>query len=338
MADQARPALSRRTTLARLAALGAMPLGFGAAATAGAAPAASSYPSRPIKLVVPTAPGGSVDSAGRRLADALAKPLGTSLVVDNKAGAGGAIGIDAVVKSPADGYTLVLGIAATLSVQPAVRANLPYNASRDLVPVAVFAQGGLVLAVPGDSPVRGVKDLRALAARKGDLSFGSGGLATFGHLTGEVVGSALGIPMRHIPYRGAAPAVADLAGGLLDLAVVDAFSAAPHVQSGKLRVIATAGPGRHVTFPDVPTLGEAGIPFERGTWIGLFAPGATPPAIVAQLGAAVQAQAADPVFRADIAKLGFAPVFMNSQQVASLLAQEIEAWKADARRAQIQLD
>lgn len=326
-------AVNRRATLARLAALGAAPFAFSAPAHA-----LAPYPSRTIKLVVPTAPGGSVDSAGRRLADALAKPLGTSIVVDNKAGAGGAIGIDAVVKSPADGYTLVLGIAATLSVQPAVRANLPYNAARDLVPVAVFAQGGLVIALPADSPVRTIKDLRALAARKGDLSFGSGGQATFGHLTGEVVGSALGIPLRHIPYRGAAPAVADLAGGLLDFAVVDAFSAAPHVQSGKLRILATAGPTRHVTFPDVPTLGEAGIPFERGTWIGLFAPGATPPAIVAQLSAAVQAQAADPVFRADIAKLGFTPVFMPSQDVAKLLAQEIEAWKADAQRAKIQLD
>lgn len=333
MTDTARPGPNRRAALERLAVIGVAPL-----LHATRAGAQARYPSRVIKLVVPTAPGGSVDSAGRRLADALAKPLGTSIVVDNKAGAGGSIGIDAVVKSPADGYTLVLGIAATLAVQPAVRTNLPYNASRDLVPIAVYAQGGLVIAVPADSPVRTVKDLRALSASKGDLSFGTGGQATFGHLTGEVVGSALAIPMRHIPYRGASPAVADLAGGLLDLAVVDAFSASPHVQSGKLRIIATAGPTRHATFPEVPTLSESGVPFDRGTWIGLFAPSATPPAIVEQLSAAVQAQAADPAFRADIVKLGFSPVFMNSQAVAKMLVQEIEAWKADAQRAKIQLD
>ncbi|XAH24030.1 tripartite tricarboxylate transporter substrate binding protein [Xylophilus sp. GW821-FHT01B05] len=331
IAHSFRPA--RRATLARFAALAGLAL-LGSAAALADAP----YPANVIKLVVPTAAGGSVDASGRLLADALSRAMAARVIVDNKAGAGGAIGVDSVVKSPPDGYTLVLGIAATLSVQPAVRNNLPYNATRDLVPIAVFAQGGLVVVVPADSPARNVQDLRALAAKNGSLSFGTGGQATFGHLTGEVIASTLGISMRHIPYRGASPAITDLAGGQLDMAISDAFSALPHVQSGKLRVIATAGPTRHVSFPDVPTLSEEGVPFDRGTWIGLFAPAATPPAIVAQLSAAVKGLSANPAFRADVTKLGFSPVFMSSAEVARMLAQEIEAWKADAKKAAIQLD
>lgn len=311
---------------------------FAALAAPGAALARAAYPSAVIKLVVPTAAGGSVDSTGRLLAEALAKPLAAKIVVENRAGAGGLIGIESVVKSPADGHTLALGIAATLAVQPAVRAHLPYDTARDLAPVAVFAQGGLVIAVPAHSPVHTVQDLRALAQAKGDLSFGTGGQATFGHLAGEVLGQSLGVTMRHIPYRGAAPAVADLVGGQLDLAIPDAFSAAPHVQSGRLRVIAIAGPSRHPTFPQVPTLTEAGVPFDRGTWIGLFAPAGVPAPVLAQLSAALRQLSDTREFQDGLTQLGFTPVFIGPDGVRDMLARETAAWQRVARQSRIQLD
>lgn len=308
------------------------------AAAASPALAQPAYPANIIKIVIPTAVGGSVDSAGRLLADALAKPLGVRLIVDNRAGAGGVIGIDAVVKSPPDGYTLVVGIAATLSVQPAVRARLPYDAAKDLAPIAVFAQGGLVVAVPTASEVRSVQDLRALVAKKGELTFGTGGQATFGHLSGEVMKAVLGVPMRHVPYKGAAPAVTDLAAALLDLAVVDAFSAVPMVKAGRVRVIATAGPTRHVSFPEVPTLTESGVPLDRGTWVGLFAPGATPRPVVDRLVAEMKALAGQAAFRADVARLGFTPVFVPPAEVSRMLASEVDAWKSVAKQAAIEVE
>lgn len=324
--------LSRRALCVRLATLGTV------GALTPSLWAQQVYPARVIKLIIPTAPGGSVDSVGRLLADALSKPLGNNVIVDNRAGAGGTIGIQSVVKSPPDGQTLVLGIAATMSVQPAVNTTLPYNPQTDLAPVAVFAQGGLVVAVPASSAVQSVKDLRTLAAQKGELTFGTGGQATFGHLTGEVLKAELGIPMRHIPYRGASPAVTDLVGGLLDFAVVDAFSAAPHVQSGKVRIIAIAGPNRHPSFPKVPTLSESGVPFNRGTWIGLFAPAGMPAGLVDRLSSEIKTLSANPEFRTHLHTLGFSPVFMGPGEVSRMLAEEVDAWKRTAKNANLKLE
>ncbi|WP_342132572.1 Bug family tripartite tricarboxylate transporter substrate binding protein [Hydrogenophaga sp. OTU3427] len=298
---------------------------------------AQAYPSGIVKLVIPSAPGGSIDASGRLIADALSRQLGTRVIVDNKAGAGGVIGIDNAAKSPADGYTLVIGIAATLGVQPAVKKTMPYDTARDIAPIGVFAQGGLVMAVPVASAVKTIQDFKVLSAGKGELKFGTGGQATFGHLTGEVMKAGLGVPMRHVPYKGSGPAVTDLAGGLLDFVISDAFSATPYVQSGKIRVIATAGPTRHVTFPDVPTLSESGLPFERGTWVGLFAPAGVPAPVMAKLTSSFDAITADAQFKTDLRKLGFTPVAVKANESKAMLLKDIDAWKQVATAAGLQM-
>ncbi len=290
---------------------------------------------RVVKLVVPTAPGGSVDSAGRLVADTLNRHGDVRYIVDNRAGAGGVIGLQSVAKSPPDGFTLVVGIAATLSVQPAVNTALPYDPVRDLSPIAVFAQGGLVIAVPSSSPCNTIKDLRALSAQVGELTFGTGGQGTFGHLTGELLKTELGVAMRHIPYRGSAPALTDLAGGQLNLAVIDAFSAAAQVQTGKIRILAIAGPNRHPTFPDVPTLSESGVPFQRGTWVGLFGPAGLPVAIVDRIATELKVQVEQAEFRSQLRTLGFVPLFLGPAEVTQMLKKEIEEWKRTAKNANL---
>lgn len=323
--------IQRRMLLRQAAALGAL---------TALPPAlhAQSGSTKVVKIVVPTAAGGSVDSAGRLLADALNRAQMERFIIENRAGAGGSIGIQSVVKSPADGQTLVLGIAATMSVQPAINPGLPYNPARDLAPIAMFAQGGLVVAVAATSRCRAIKDLVALAKEKKELTYGTGGQGTFGHLTGEIIKSDLGIEMRHIPYRGASPAVTDLIGGLSDLCVVDAFSVAPHVQSGKARILAIAGPNRHPTFPKVPTLTEAGIPFSRGTWVGLFAPAAIHPEIASSLSSKIEKLTATPDFRSHLQALGFVPTFLGSQATRDLVAAEIEEWKLAAQAANVRME
>lgn len=291
-----------------------------------------------VKIVVPTAPGGSVDSSARMLADALNKVQGDRFIVDNRAGAGGAIGVQSVVKSPPDGQTLVLGISATISVQPAVNPNLPYNPLKDLAPIAVFAQGGLVVAVAANSHCRTIKDLVPLAKEKQGLTFGTGGQGTFGHLTGEVLKADLGVPMRHIPYRGSAPAVTDLIGGQLDFCVVDAFSMAPHVQAGRARVLATAAPMRHPTFPQVPTLSESGVPFQQGTWLGLFAPAEINPETVRGLSKTIEGLAASEDFRKHLNALGFIPMYLGPQETRKLVSSDIEAWKRIAKASNVKVD
>lgn len=291
-----------------------------------------------VKIVVPTAPGGSVDSTARMLADALNKVQNERFIVENRAGAGGAIGVQSVVKSAPDGQTLVLGIAATISVQTAVNPNLQYNPLKDLAPIAVFAQGGLVVAVAANSPCRTIKDLIPLAKERQELTFGTGGQGTFGHLTGEVLKSELGVPMRHIPYRGSAPAVTDLIGGQLDFCVVDAFSMAPHVQAGKARILATASPVRHPTFPQVPTLSESGVPFNQGTWLGLFAPAEVNQEVVKNLSKTIETLSASADFRKHLNQLGFIPLYLGPQETQKLVSTDIEAWKRIAKNANVKVE
>ena len=263
--------------------LAALAVGSTAASTA----AAQEWPSRPLHLVVPYAPGGPVDLSARLIAPRLQQALGQSVVVENKPGAGGNIGADYVAKSAPDGYTLVMGAIATHAINPALYAKLPYDPVRDFRHVALLVQVPNVLVLNTDVPARSVADLVALAKRQpGRLDFASGSTGSTGHLAGELFKQLTGTYMVHIPYKGSAPAVADLLAGRVHLMFDNLASALPNIQAGKVRALAVTTLKRSSFVPDLTTLDESGLKgFDMTTWWGLMAPAKTPAAAVERLAA-----------------------------------------------------
>jgi tripartite-type tricarboxylate transporter receptor subunit TctC len=248
---------------------------------------AQDWPTRPVHLVVPYAPGGPVDLSARLIAPRLQQALGQPVVVENKPGAGGNIGADFVAKSAPDGYTLVMGAIATHAINPALYANFPYDPVRDFRHLALLMQVPNVLVVNNDLPARSVADLIRLAkAQPGRLDFGSGSTGSTGHLAGELFKQLTGTYMVHIPYKGSAPAVADLLAGRVHLMFDNLASALPNIQAGRVRALAVTTLRRSSFLPDLPTLHESGLQgFDMTTWWGLMAPAKTPQAVVDRLAA-----------------------------------------------------
>jgi tripartite-type tricarboxylate transporter receptor subunit TctC len=248
---------------------------------------AQGWPARPVHLVVPYAPGGPVDLSARLIAAKLQQALGQPVVVDNRAGAGGNIGADFVAKSAPDGHTLVMGAIATHAINPALYANFPYDPVRDFRHVALLVQVPNVLVVHNDLPVRTLQELVALAKEKpGRLDFASGSTGSTGHLAGELFKQLTGTYMVHIPYKGSAPATADLFAGRVHLMFDNLASALPNIRAGKVRALAVTTARRSGFLPDLQTLDEAGLKgFDMTTWWGVMAPGKTPEAVVERLAA-----------------------------------------------------
>jgi tripartite-type tricarboxylate transporter receptor subunit TctC len=244
----------------------------------GAVAAEEGYPARPVKLIVPFPPGGPTDIVARPFAEALSQSLGQPVVIENRGGAGGSIGATAVVKASADGYTLLLGTVGVISINPSLYPRLAYD-PRELTPVALLAAAPVALVAHPSVPADDVAGLRELAARQA-LRFGTAGNGTPGHLTGEMFGSASGIPLTHVPYKGSAPAVQDLLGGHLELAFDPLQSVLPHIRAGKLKALGVSSAQPAPELPGVPTFRDAGVPVEATAWWGIFAPAATPPAIL----------------------------------------------------------
>jgi tripartite-type tricarboxylate transporter receptor subunit TctC len=246
---------------------------------------AQDWPSRPIHLVVPYAPGGPVDLSARLVAPKLQQSLGQPVVVENKPGAGGNIGADFVAKSAPDGYTLVMGAIATHAINPALYKDLPYDPVRDFRHIALLVQVPNVLVINNDLPARSVAELIALAKRQpGKLDFASGSTGSTGHLAGELFKQMTGTYMVHIPYKGSAPAVSDLLAGRVALMFDNLASALPNIQAGKVRALAVTTIRRSSFVPDLPTLDESGLKgFDMTTWWGLMAPAKTPEAAVQRL-------------------------------------------------------
>ncbi len=245
---------------------------------------AQTFPSRTMRLIIPFAPGGSADAMGRMLADKLGAGLGQTMIPDIRAGAGGVIGSEIAAKATPDGHTLLLGIAATHAIQTALGQKLPYDVVKDFEPVGQISTGVITVAVAASLPAANLKEFIAYAkANPGKISYGTGGHASGGHLVGEGLSAIAGIQMVHIPYKGGAPAFTDLLGGQVHAVMTDTTTTGTFNKTGRIRVIAVAGPRRSPAFPDVPTTTEQGVPFEPGSWFALFAPAKTPAPVIKRL-------------------------------------------------------
>ena len=277
---------------------------------------AQSYPTRPIRLVVPYPPGGPLDIMARAIGQKLTEAWNQPVVVDNRAGAGGNIGADLVAKSPPDGYTLLMGAVATHAINPSLYSKMPYDPVKDFAPVALVAQVPNILVVNPAVPAKTVRELIELArAKPGYLNFASGSTGSTGHLAGELFNTMAGVKMVHIPYKGAAPATADLLAGQVQLMFDNLASALPNVKAGKLRALAVTTLARSPAMPDLPTIAESGLPgFDLTTWFGLMVPAGTPPEIVAKLNAEVVRALNANDMRERLEKMGAEPPANNTPE------------------------
>ncbi len=312
---------------------------FGVALLAGASSAAiaqSDYPSRPVRIIVPSSPGGGTDILSRLLAPALTERLRQQVIVDNRPGAGSIIGNEIVAKALPDGYTLLMGIS-TLAILPAMHRKLPYDALRDLAPVTQAISAPNILVVHPSLPVRSVKELIALArSRPGDLNYASAGLATNPHLTMELFLSMAKIKMVHVAYKGLGPAMIDLVAGHVVVSTATMLTGLPQVRRGRLRGLGVTGSSRSGVLPELPTIAEAGVPgYEAVQWYGLFAPAQTPREIITRLHLAMAGVLQTPAVRERLANEGTQPVGNTPEEFARLLHTETDKWAKVVRVAGI---
>jgi tripartite-type tricarboxylate transporter receptor subunit TctC len=317
-------------------------MGFAAAAGLRATSAAAQvpYPARPIHLIVPFTPGGSTDILGRAIGQALAQAWGQPVIIDNKPGAGGAIGADAAAKAAPDGYTLFMGHIGTLAVNPTLYPKLPYDAIKDFAPVALVAMVPNVLVVNPGVPARTVAELIALAkAKPGVLTCSSGGAGSAAHLALEYFKLATGTDIVHVPYKGTAPAVTDLLGGQISMTMTGLPPLIQHIRAGQLRALGVASATRLPQIPDVPTIAESGVAgFEATQWYGVVAPARTPAAIVEQLATQIRRSLAQPELKKRLEAEGAQPADMGPVEFGQLIRAEIERWGKVVRAARIQAD
>jgi tripartite-type tricarboxylate transporter receptor subunit TctC len=300
--------------------------------------AAQDYPSQPIKIIVPTAPGGVADIVGRAFAQKL-NEAGKTAVVENKTGAGGAIAADSVAKSPPDGYTVYVGFHATNAILPHLQ-KLNYNPETDLVPVTIAAKTANVLVVNPSVPAKTMKELIDYAkANPGKLTFASQGNGSTGHIVGEQFKSAAAIDIGHVPYRGAAPAAQDLIAGHVTMLFDVLTTAVPQIQSGKVRAIAIADSKRAPSLPDVPTVAEAGLPeLESGPWFGFFVPAKTPKPVIDWLYAEAKKAFSSPDVQAQFAKQNLTAMLASPEDTRKFVAGEYKRWGDVIKKADIKLN
>jgi tripartite-type tricarboxylate transporter receptor subunit TctC len=322
--------MNRRTILRALAAL----------ALAAAPAFAQDYPAKPIKLIVPFPPAGGTDVLSRAIAQSLANNTKWLIVIDNKPGAGGNIGLDFAAKSPPDGYTIAMGQTANLAVNPALYSSMPFDPLKDFAPIALLSSQPLILVVDAKSPYRTLQDLVDAAKKDpGKVNMASSSNGTIGHIGGELFQRRAGIRMTHVPYKGAGPAVTDLMGGSVDCFFGNTQAVGGLVTAGRLRALAVTSPRRLGNFPTVATVAEQGYPgFEAATWSGLVAPAGTPQAIVDRLNAEANKALATTEMKAKLYEDGSTPLGGTAKQFAEFIRTEHAKWGAAVREANIKLD
>ena len=309
---------------------------FALASTAWAQP----YPSRPIRVIVPFVPGGNVDITARTVAPALGDALGQPVVVENRPGAAGMVGAQAMMSSPADGYTLMMGSNSSLAVAPNLYPSWPYDPVKGIAPISNLAITPFVLVVKLGLPAQSLAEFVRLAKEKpGQLSMASGGNGSSNHLVGELFQMMTGLKLSHVPYKGTGAALVDLAGGQVDLLFDQASSTVPNVRGGKIRALAVASSSRQSALPDTPTFAEAGLrDFEIDNFTGLVGPAGMPADAVAKLHAAAVKALATPQVRERFASLGVQPVGDTPEQFGAVIREDLARWSRVIKSAGVKVE
>lgn len=334
-----RSSRSRASRLSRRAACLAG-AAFAAALITPLAAQADDYPSRPIKLVVPGTAGGGMDVIARVIGDKIGASLKQPVVVENKAGAGGNIAVDYVAKSPADGYTIIIGQTAHFSINPYLYSKLPFDTEKDFVPVVLLAESPNVMVVGAQSPYKTLADVVKAAKESSEgLALATPGNGTVSHLTGELFQKAAGIKFTHIPYKGAAPALTDVMGGRVPVMLSSVPTALSQIKAGKLRPVAVSAVKRSPALPDVPTIGEQGYPgFDAGTWYGLLVPTGTPRDVIKKLNAAANEAIKLPDVREKILAEGGDVVGGTSEEFTAMVKADNAKWSKVVKDSGAKID
>jgi len=323
-----------------LLAIAATTLTTGAFAQAASTGSGQAWPAKAIRLVVPFPPGGGTDIIARETSQKVAAATGWTFIIDNKPGAGGNLGVDAVAKSPADGYTIVLGQTSNLAINPTLYTKLPYDPQKDLAPILVLADAPLVMVTGAKSPYKTLADaVSAAKAKPGTVNFASPGNGTVAHLTSELFQKAAAVKTQHVPYKGANQALTDVLSGNVELYMSSVPTLLGQIKQGKLRALAVTSAKRVDDLPEVPTINESGYKgFNAVTWFGLLAPAGTPKDIVARLNAEFNKALQQPALRKRLGDEGADPVGGTPEQFASLIKDDLTRWGKIVKDSGVKVD
>lgn len=300
---------------------------------------AQTYPNKPIRWIVPSTPGDGSDITGRLIADRISRELGQSVVIENRPGAGGVLGSEAAARSAGDGYTMIVGNAGSHGINAAIYAKLPYDVQKDFVPVALLCTAPNVMVVGPATKTRTVEEFVAFAkGQAGKINYASGGVGSSSHLSAELLKSMAGVEMTHVPYKGAAPAVAAVMADEVNVMIGNLPPLLPQIKAGKVQAVAVTTARRHPSLPDVPALGDSLAGFETLAWFGVLAPAGTPRAVVERVNAVINQALEQPEVKARMATLGCDPAPSTPEAFAARVNGDVTRWKKLAAEKNIRAD